>query len=191
MLCRADFHADKVGQLTSPVKVPAIVCVVVVLHYKCLHITKWWNSADRRYRENCSCARVLVFVLIRIMCCWVELGFSPNSPQTHTVISADFRARPCSAQCVLIFLVFFNQEGDFSFYFASSTAQISRHDLWRQKCGPFVVIVRDWFFFLGVLESLFFFRPNLFKFKPNWRHSFGCRGKLSALLCWRTHSKAA
>uniref|UniRef100_A0A8D8AIQ3 (northern house mosquito) hypothetical protein n=1 Tax=Culex pipiens TaxID=7175 RepID=A0A8D8AIQ3_CULPI len=92
------------------------------------------------------------------MCCWVELGFSPNSPQTHTVISADFRARPCSAQCVLIFLVFFNQEGDFSFYFASSTAQISRHDLWRQKCGPFVVIVRDWFFFFGCVgEFVFFF----------------------------------
>lgn len=166
--------------------------MVVVLHYKCLHITKWWNSADRRYRENCSCARVLVFVLIRIMCCWVwvELGFSPNSQPTNTIISADFRARPCSAQCVLIFFVFFNQEGDFSFFFASSTTQISRYDLWRQKCGPFVVIVRDWFF-LGVLESLFFFRPNLFKFKPNWRHSFECRGKLSALLCWGTHSKAA
>lgn len=166
--------------------------MVVVLHYKCLHITKWWNSADRRYRENCSCARVLVFVLIRIMCCWVwvELGFSPNSQPTNTIISADFRARPCSAQCVLIFFVFFNQEGDFSFF---SPLPLPRyHDT---TCGDknvgLLLLLSGTGFFLGVLESLFFFRPNLFKFKPNWRHSFECRGKLSALLCWGTHSKAA
>lgn len=129
-----------------------------MLHYKCLHITKWWNSADRRYRENCSCARVLVFVLIRIMCCWVwvELGFSPNSQPTNTIISADFRARPCSAQCVLIFFVFFNQEGDFSFF---SPLPLPRyHDT---TCGDknvgLLLLLSGTGFFLGVLESLFFF----------------------------------
>lgn len=164
-----------------------------MLHYKCLHITKWWNSADRRYRENCSCARVLVFVLIRIMCCWVwvELGFSPNSQPTNTIISADFRARPCSAQCVLIFFVFFNQEGDFSFFF--SLLPLPRyHDT---TCGDknvgLLLLLSGTGFFSGCVGEFVFFRPNLFKFKPNWRHSFECRGKLSALLCWGTHSKAA
>lgn len=136
-----------------------------MLHYKCLHITKWWNSADRRYRENCSCARVLVFVLIRIMCCWVwvELGFSPNSQPTNTIISADFRARPCSAQCVLIFFFCILQPGGgFLFFFDSSTTQISRHDLWRQKCGPFVVIVRDWFFFWVCWRVCFFFFVQIY-----------------------------
>lgn len=47
--------------------------------------------------------------------------------------------------------------GGFLFFFASSTTQISRHDLWRQKCGPFVVIVRDWFFSGCVGEFVFFF----------------------------------
>lgn len=130
-----------------------------MLHYKCLHITKWWNSADRRYRENCSCARVLVFVLIRIMCCWVwvELGFSPNSQPTNTIISADFRARPCSAQCVLIFFVFFNQEGDFSFFFRFFHYPDITTRLVATKMWAFCCYCQGLVFFLGVLESSFFF----------------------------------